>query len=100
VLFSVDDADPTDNDVVALVLWEDGNESAPDEYWYFPRALVTGYDQSHDTDNKEPVEWTANFGADGRFFKPLESRSDDYATPTTSTLEARLEAADPYRALS
>lgn len=70
ILFATDDASPDNNDTVALALYEDGNEATPDTYWFFPRAVITSYTMTFDMDTRDPVEWSANFGSDGVFFKP------------------------------
>jgi hypothetical protein len=54
-------------DVVDVVLWQ--TRSAAD-HWYFPSALITAFNLTSDVDTKEVMEWTCDFGADGKYFKP------------------------------
>jgi hypothetical protein len=70
LLFNIDTNNPNNNDIVKLTLWEDANETDADVYWRCPRALVTGYDMTFDSDTRDPVEWSATFGADGVFYQP------------------------------
>ena len=57
-------------DVIDLTLWEDGADTTPSTYWNFPCALITQFSFTYDQDTKEVVGWTADFGADGKFYKP------------------------------
>ena len=52
-------------DSVELVLWETENS-----YWHFPCVLMQSYAVSYNMDTKEAVEWNADFGADGIFYRP------------------------------
>jgi hypothetical protein len=52
-------------DIVELVLWETATD-----YWAFPRALMKNFKITYDQDTKEVVGWTADFGADGKFYRP------------------------------
>jgi hypothetical protein len=61
---------PYQTDFVALVLYEDGDWSSPDEYWLFPRAFPTSYNQTNDANSQEQVEWSADWRADGKFYMP------------------------------
>jgi hypothetical protein len=63
-------------DIVDLTLWESGSE-----YWYV-RALITSYSSTFDQDSKEVVSWTADFGADGQYYRPGEAGqpSEDFPT--------------------
>ena len=55
-------------DIVKLVLWEDATD-----YWVMPCALIQSFDVTYDNDTKEVVEWSADFGADGQYYKPGEA---------------------------
>jgi len=85
VLFDVDDTNPNNNDMVTLLLWEDGNETTPKDYWYFPRALITSFAMGIDNDSKLPVDWTASFGTDGVFYKPRETGTLAYTSLMVAT---------------
>ena len=54
-----------DGEQVKLVLWEDAAD-----YWSFPCALVQGFNVTYNQDTKEVVEWSADFGSDGPFYRP------------------------------
>ena len=81
LLFNVDTSDPNNNDIVEVILWEDGHETTPNEYWFFPRVLITGFSMTFDIDNRIEVRWTANFAADGIFYRPAQ---DNIPTVTYS----------------
>jgi len=55
-------------DTVKIVLWE----SATD-YWVLECALITSFTVTYDQDSKEVVEWSADFGADGKYYYPGEA---------------------------
>ncbi len=57
-------------DVAEVVLWQ---SETPANYWHFPCALIQNYTMSVNTDTKEAVEWSADFGADGIFYRPGQS---------------------------
>lgn len=65
-------------DIVKLVLWE-----STSEYWYIGRALITGYSQTLDQDSKEVVGWSADFAADGRYYRPGEAGQPTESFPTS-----------------
>ena len=91
-LFRTDSTNPEDDDMVTLVLYEDGNETTPTTYWYFPRVLLSNFQMSLDMDTREPVDWSCDFGADGRFYMPGDSTipsityadHDDLGTPSVN----------------
>jgi hypothetical protein len=64
-------------DTVKLVLWE----SAAD-YWVLECALITSFSVTYDQDSKEVVEWTADFGADGKYYYPGEAGAPVETLPT------------------
>jgi hypothetical protein len=87
VLFRTDivgGTDPENNDMVQIVLWEDGNEATPSTYWFFPRALISNFQMTVDIDTRDPVDWTADFGADGVFYRPGETVYGVGAQPTVT----------------
>ena len=53
-------------DVVELVLFE----TTTPTYWYFGCAVIDRFSIAYNLDTKEAVEWSANFGADGIFYRP------------------------------
>lgn len=59
-----------EGDFVKLVLWEDPDE--PNAYWVFPSAMIQTFDLVYDQDTQEVVGWTADFGEDGKSYKPGE----------------------------
>jgi hypothetical protein len=54
--------------VTKLALWEDINESTA--YWLFECALLQNFSLTMDQDSKEVMEWSVDFGADGKFWRP------------------------------
>ncbi len=46
------------------------------------RALITGYQLTLDQDSKEVVGWTADFGADGQYYRPGETGQPTETFPT------------------
>jgi hypothetical protein len=67
-----------DGDIVALVLWEDTTR-----YWVFPSALIQNFQLEFNPDTKEVVGWTADFGADGRYYKPGEAGAPVHSLPSS-----------------
>ena len=57
-------------DIVELTLWQ---SQTPANYWQFPCALIQNFSMSVNMDTKEAVEWSADFGADGIFYRPGQS---------------------------
>ena len=74
-LFNDEETDPQNCDVVTLVLWENADEDATETgyHWVLPRAVITNYQQTFDVDNRGSVAWSADFSADGKFYKPGDS---------------------------
>lgn len=64
-------------DTVKLVLWE----SATD-YWVLECALITSFTVTYNQDTKEVVEWSADFGADGKYYYPGESGAPTEILPS------------------
>jgi len=82
--FLLDDADdPNNKNIAALILWEDSDEGIPEDYWYLPRALISQIEWGVDNDTKLPMDWTANFGADGLFYRPRQT-TDGYLDSNTA----------------
>lgn len=52
-------------DTVELVLFE-----TLTSYWAFPCALISSFNIAYNQDTKEAVEWNADWGADGIFYRP------------------------------
>lgn len=67
-----------DGDIVALVLWEDTTR-----YWVFPSALIQNFQLEFNPDTKEVVGWTADFGADGIYYKPGQSGAPVHTLPSS-----------------
>jgi len=65
-------------DISALVLWESASD-----YWAFPRALMSNFTVTYDNDTKEAVEWSADFGSDGRYYRPGEAGAPSHTLPTS-----------------
>lgn len=57
-------------DIAELVFWQ---SATPANYWHFPCALIQGFSMTVNMDTKEAVDWTAEFGADGIFYRPGQS---------------------------
>jgi len=53
--------------VTKLVLWEAMDVAS---YWVFPCVLLQNFQMTVDMDTKEVIEWTIDYGADGRFYRP------------------------------
>lgn len=64
-------------DCVKLVLWEDATN-----YWVFPSVLITSFNFTVNQDNQEVVGWTADFGADGIFYRPGQSGASTETLPS------------------
>jgi hypothetical protein len=60
-------------DTVSLDLWVDGNDPNPVTYWHFPCVLIQNFAIGANMDTKEVMEWSADFGADGIFYRPGQS---------------------------
>ena len=54
-------------DVHDIVLWQSRSSH---DHWWFPSALITSFNLTSDVDTKEVMEWTCDFGADGKFWRP------------------------------
>jgi len=66
----------TPGDTVELVLWE-----SLTDYWVIPCALITNFTVTYNQDTKEVVEWSADFGADGKYYYPGESGAPVHTLP-------------------
>lgn len=64
-------------DIVEVVLWE-----APTLYWDFPCALIRNFRVAYNMDTKEAVEWSADFAADGIFYRPGQSGAPAQSYPS------------------
>lgn len=53
---------------IVLNLWEKHANSG--RGWYFPCAIISGFDITVDMDTKEVVEYTITWGADGQWYRP------------------------------
>jgi hypothetical protein len=67
-----------DGDIVTLALWEDATR-----YWAFPSALIQNFQLEFNPDTKEVVGWTADFGADGIYYKPGAAGAPTYTLPAS-----------------
>src|SRR5688500_1049885 len=66
-------------DTVELTLWQ---SQTPANYWQFPCALITNYTMAVNMDTKEAVAWSADFGADGIFYRPGQSGAPSESYPS------------------
>lgn len=66
-----------EGDIVKLVLWETATD-----YWALPSALIQSFDLTYNQDTKEVVEWSADFGADGQYYKPGASGAPTETLPS------------------
>jgi len=64
-------------DVVKLVLWETATD-----YWVIECALITSFTIAYNQDSKEVVEWSADFGADGKYYYPGEAGASVETLPS------------------
>jgi len=64
-------------DAVQLVLWQDATL-----YWAFPCVIITGFNFSFNQDSQEVVGWSADFGADGIFYRPGQVGAPSETLPT------------------
>lgn len=67
-----------DGDIVTLVLWENATR-----YWYIGSALIQNFQVEWNPDTKEVVAWTADFGADGRYYRPGEAGAPAASLPSS-----------------
>lgn len=65
-------------DIASLALWETASE-----YWALPRVMITSFSITYDNDTKEAVEWSADFGCDGVYYRPGQSGAPTYSLPTS-----------------
>ena len=72
----------TIDDSVTLVLWMDGDETTPSVYWYIGCANITSFELELDQDGKTAVGFTADFVADGPFFRPGQTGAPTVSFPT------------------
>lgn len=63
-------------DAPELVLFETATD-----YWAFPSSLIKNYQVTYNQDTKEVVEWTSDFGADGKFYYPGEAGAPAHTLP-------------------
>ena len=61
-----------------LVLWQDRTAG---QYWMFENALIQNYQMTVDMDSKEVVEWSMDFGADGKFYRPGQTSAPAATVP-------------------
>lgn len=66
-------------DIVKLTLWE---TQVGQDYWHFPSALIQNFSLTFNQDTKEVVEWTADFGTDGVFYRPGEAGGAGQTVPS------------------
>lgn len=71
-------------DIIGLDLWEDADQQSPSQPWIFPRALIQSFNLVFNQDDKEVVGWTANYGADGKFYAPGEAGAPSRSLPSAS----------------
>jgi len=63
-------------DIVELVLFE-----TEDDYWALPRALIQTFNVTYNQDTKEVVEWNADWGADGKYYRPGQDGAPSHTLP-------------------
>lgn len=64
--------------VAKLVIWE---QTPSTQYWVFPCVLLQNFQMTIDLDTKEVVEWTIDYGADGKFYRPGQSGASSEVVP-------------------
>lgn len=65
-------------DIIKLTLWENATD-----YWALPRVLVTSFSLTFDNDSKEVVAWNADYGCDGKYYRPGQSGAPAETLPTS-----------------
>lgn len=65
-------------DIAKLVLWQNATL-----YWALPRVLFSNFTIGFNPDTREVVEWSADYGADGRYYYPGESGAPTETLPTS-----------------
>lgn len=65
-----------------LVLWEKRQQGFN---WVFPCVLIQNFQMTVDMDSKEVVQWTMDFGADGKFYRPGQTNIPAETVPTDAT---------------
>ncbi len=68
--------------LVQLSLWEKLTSAggAATRGWWFPCALIQGFDITLDMDTKEVVEFTMSWGSDGIYYRPGAAEAPDAGT--------------------
>jgi hypothetical protein len=67
-----------EGDIVELVLWENATR-----YWVLPSCLIQNFQLEFNPDTKEVVGWTADFGADGIYYKPGQQGAPTHSLPSS-----------------
>lgn len=62
-----------DNAEAVLWLDEPQADAADSRYYVFPRALCMDFSLVVDMDTEEVIGWTSAWGADGKYWRPLET---------------------------
>lgn len=65
--------------VTSLALWETKTAKT---YWAFPCALIENMEIEYDMDQQVVVEYSLNFGSDGKFYRPGQTGAPDYSLPS------------------
>ncbi len=65
--------------VSEIVLWE---TSSTPEYWVFPSALIQNFSLTVDQNTKEVIEWTLDFAADGKYWRPAQTNQPSRTYPS------------------
>jgi len=67
-----------EGDIAIATLWMNNSTL----YWDFPRALCSDFSMMVNIDTQEVLSWTANWGADGIYYRPGQSVAAVRTLPT------------------
>jgi hypothetical protein len=67
-----------EGDIAIATLWMNNSTL----YWDFPRALCSDFSMMVNIDTQEVLSWTANWGADGIYYRPGQSGAAVRTLPT------------------
>lgn len=65
-------------DIAKVVLWQNATL-----YWALPRALMNNFRIGFNSDTREVVGWSSDFGADGAYYYPGQSGAPTETLPTS-----------------
>ncbi len=72
-----------EGDSVELVLWL---RNVAGQYYAFPCAIITNINYQVSPDGKNVIAWTADFTADGQYYKPGEAGAPAHTLPSAPSV--------------